>query len=159
MNTLPQYKPLLQGKNNADKISQRAREIHSWIQSVDNSRSDSNPETGLIDHIQMGMGFEVQASIKNLGPNRFYTNGQAVEFNRMLTNPDGTQVATQAQVFESLVCGFEVTRWPDGTTQGFEFSGCPSDAGSIKKEMSGEAANVSWSKVYIRTLHLAPPPR
>ena len=156
MNALPQYQSLLHGKNTALQVSDRARELKSWVESIDNSRSDSNKNDDIVDHFQMGMGFKVQADVADIGPNRFYTNSQPFELNRMLARPDGTQVATHVQVFESLVCGYEVTQWPDGTQRGYEFSGCPSDGGKISTTLlEDEAASVKWSKVFISTAHLA----
>lgn len=157
MNTLPQFQPLLKGKNTPFEVSNRAREIREWVQSVDNSRSDSNDQTNCIDHVQQGMGFTVQAEFKNLTANSHFTReGQAFELNRLLvSHKDGSQVATQVQVFESMVTGFEVTRWQDGSFRGYQFSGCPSDAGKVSmRELAGEEAQSNWSRVYVGTMNV-----
>ncbi|MBT9583276.1 hypothetical protein IV102_07995 [bacterium] len=154
MNALPQYQSLLHGSKSAAQVSQKARDIKSWVESTDNSRSDSNKTDDIVDHTQFGMGLQVQADISNLGPNRFYTNSQAFELNRMLTRADGTKVATHVQVFESLVTGYEVTQWPDGSSKGYQFGGCPSDAGPVSTTLLDDSTAASnWAKVYVSTLH------
>lgn len=155
MNALPQYQSLLHDSKTASQVSQRARDIKSWIESTDNSRSDSNKKDDIIDHTQFGMGLEVQAEITNLGPNRFYKNSQAFELNRMLAHPDGTKVATHVQVFESLVTGYEVTQWPNGSIKGYQFGGCPSDGGPMSTELLEDSvATSNWAKVRLSTLHI-----
>ena len=153
MNTLGQYQPLLHANHTAAQVAQQARDIRSWVQSVDQSPHDSNTEDCIIDHAEVGRGLEVQAKISNLGPTNFTVNGQPFELNRLLTRHDGSKIATQVQVFEGVVAGYEVTQWPDGTCKGYQFQGSPSCGGPISQSpMDDSSAKANWTKVYISTL-------
>ena len=150
MDSLKQYQPLLGNAKTASEVAGRATQVKDWIKSIDDSRSDSNKTEGIVDHFQFGMGYKVQADVVDLGNGGF-------EINRMLLRKDAKPLASHAQVTNGQIDGFEVSEFPDGTKQGYTFVGSADGKGPISTSLlDGQDAQIAWSKVFIKTIPLAP---
>lgn len=150
MDALKQYQPLLGKGATSAEVAGRATQVKDWVKSIDNSRSDSNKTGDIVDHYQFGMGYKVQADIVDLGNGGF-------EVNRMLTRKDALPLASHAQVRDGQITGYEVNEFPDGTLKGYTFCGSAQDNSPLSTSLlSDQEAQIAWSKVYIKTIPLAP---
>lgn len=147
---MKQYQPFLGNAKTSAEIARRATEVKNWVKSVDNSRSDSNETDNIIDHIQFGMGYRVQADVVDLGFGGF-------EVDRMLERKDALPLASHVQCLGGQIQGYEVNEYPDGSKQGFSFVG-PDQGHTLVRTslLEGQDAQIAWSKVFVKTVPLPP---